>query len=257
MQPGAGVCGASGGKCISSPDTLQYDDIASLNRLYPITAANLAVFPGKVLTASHTVSIQGTISFRAGLGMQGVNVLAVPIDASGNPMPQYTVSFVSGAYFSGDHGNAVTGWNDANGAPLSQWGSENPAMQGFFDLSFMPLPPGLTSASYQITFEAIDPLFVLQMAVGPYSYGSPAPSGTLNPITVASPLRRSLADSRRQRSGLRRRRLPGRHFLRVRSAHAAGERPVGRPHQPGGADRLVQLSRSRQPRLHRGHHRRG
>ncbi|MFZ0394815.1 MAG: IPT/TIG domain-containing protein [Terracidiphilus sp.] len=186
MQPAAGVCGFSGGKCIFSPTTLQYDDIASLNRLYPVTAANLADFPGKVLTAAHTVSIQGTISFRAGTGMQGVNVVAVPIDGSGNPMPQYAASFVSGSLFSGDHGNAVTGWNGSNGTPLSQWGSEAPALQGFFDLRFIPLPPGVTAASYQVTFESVDPLFILQMAVGPYSYGSPAPSGTLNPITVPS-----------------------------------------------------------------------
>ena len=130
MQPAAGVCGFSGGKCIFSPTTLQYDDIASLNRLYPVTAANLADFPGKVLTAAHTVSIQGTISFRAGTGMQGVNVVAVPIDGSGNPMPQYAASFVSGSLFSGDHGNAVTGWNGSNGTPLSQWGSEDSRLAG-------------------------------------------------------------------------------------------------------------------------------
>ncbi len=184
MQPAAGVCGSSGGNCVFSPGTLQYDDIASLNRLYPITAANLSAFPGKVLTAANTVSIQGTITFRAGTGMQGVNVVAVPLDSSGNPMPQYAVSFVSGSLFSGDHGNAVTGWNNSSGTPLSQWGSEDPALQGAFDLRFMPLPPGVTSASFQVTFEAVDPLFILQMAVGPYTSGSPDPSGTLNPIAV-------------------------------------------------------------------------
>ena len=186
MQPAAGICGPSGGKCVSSPNTLQYDDIASLNRLYPITAANLASFPGKVLTAPNTASIQGTISFRAGSGMQGVNVVAVPIDPAGNPMPQFAVSGVSGSRFSGDHGNAVTGWDDSDGTPFSQWGSEDPAMQGFFELQFMPLPPGVTSASYQVTFEPIDPLFILQMSVGPYRSGSPSPSGTLNPIAVPS-----------------------------------------------------------------------
>lgn len=184
MQPATGVCGPSGGKCIFSPNTLQYDDIASLNRLYPITAANLAAFPGKRITAANTVSIQGTIAFRAGTGMQGINVVAVPLDGSGNPMPQFAVSAVSGSLFSGDHGTAVTGWNRPDGTPLSQWGSEDPALQGAFDLRYMPLPPGLTSASYQLTFETIDPLFILQMAVGPYTYGSPAPSGTLNPIPV-------------------------------------------------------------------------
>ena len=184
MQPAAGNCGPYGGNCISGMNTLQCDDIAALNRLYPITAANLPAFPGKMLTAPNTVSIQGTITFRAGSGMQGVNVVAVPLDPGGNPMPQYAVTAVSGSYFSGNHGNAVTGWNDSSGTPLSQWGSEDPGKQGLFDLDYIPLPPGVATASYQLTFEPIDPLFILQMSLGPYTSGPPSPSGTLNPVAV-------------------------------------------------------------------------
>ena len=58
MQPLSGVCGASGGICIPNPNVLRYDEIAALNRIYPITADNLAAFPGKQLTAANTVSIQ-------------------------------------------------------------------------------------------------------------------------------------------------------------------------------------------------------
>jgi hypothetical protein len=76
----------------------------------------------------------------------------------------------------------VTGWNDSNGVPLSKWGSNDPAMQGFFDLSDIPLPPGVTTASYELTFESIDPLYIYQEAVGPDALGSPNPSGTLNPL---------------------------------------------------------------------------
>ncbi len=97
MQPISGVCGSTGGDCIPEPSCLRSDDIAALNRLYPITAANLASFPGKQLTAANTVSIQGTISFQTGAGMQGVNVVARPLDANGNPLYQYTVTAVSGA----------------------------------------------------------------------------------------------------------------------------------------------------------------
>ena len=96
MHPMSGVCGGSGGVCIPNPDQLRYDDIAALNRIYPITASNLAAFPGKQITASNTVSIQGTISFRTGAGMQGVNVVVRPLDANGNPLYQYTVTSVSG-----------------------------------------------------------------------------------------------------------------------------------------------------------------
>ncbi len=186
MQPVSGLCGPGGGACIPNPNQLRYDDIAALNRIYPITAANLGNFPGKQITAAGTVSVQGTLSFRTGYGMQGVNVVARPLDENGNPLYQYTVTFVSGAYFGGNHGNPVTGWDDSNGSPLSMWGSTDAAMQGFFDLSGIPLPPGATSANYQITFEPVDPLYILENSVGPYAPGQVAPSGTLNPITLSN-----------------------------------------------------------------------
>jgi hypothetical protein len=186
MQPISGLCGASGGACIPNPSVLRWDDIAALNRLYPITAGNLASFPGKQLTASNTVSIQGTITFKTGAGMQGVNVVARPLDSSGNPLYQFTVSAVSGSSFNGNHGNPVTGFTDANNNLLTQWGSNDASTQGFFDLSGIPLPPGVTTANYQVTFEPINPLYIRTNSVGPYLDASPQPSGTLAPISVSS-----------------------------------------------------------------------
>src|SRR5580704_882427 len=184
MQPMSGTCGPAGGTCIPDPATLRFDDIAALNRIYPITTANLAGFPGKVLTAANTVSITGTIAFRTEAGMQGVNVVARPLDGNGNPLYQYTVTFVSGAYFNGNHGNPITGWTDSHGNRLSKWGSNDASLQGYFDLRYMPLPPGLATASYQATFETLDPLYTHGNAVGPYLDGSPEPSGTLAPLAV-------------------------------------------------------------------------
>ncbi len=186
MQPTNGICGPTGGICIPNPSTLRFDDIAALNRLYPITAQNLASFPGKILTSANTVSIQGTVSFRTGSGMQGVNVVARPLDANGNPLYQYAVTSVSGAFYSGNHGNPVTGTTDANGIPYSQWGSSDSSLQGSFDLSGIPLPPGVASASYQISFEPINPLYILQNSVGPYTVGQVVPSGTLSSLTLPS-----------------------------------------------------------------------
>jgi len=186
MEPLSGACGSSGGACIPNPTTVRFDDIAAVNRIYPITAANLANFPGKQLTAANTLSIQGTVSFRTGYGMQGVNVVARPRDANGNPLYQYTVTAVTGALFSGDHGNPITGFSDPSGNSLTMWGSNDPALQGSFDLSGIPLPPGMTSASYQVTLEAIDPLYILENSVGPYSQGQVLPSGTLNSITLSA-----------------------------------------------------------------------
>lgn len=184
MQPDSGVCGAAGGNCIPNPTVLRYDDIAALNRIYPITAQNLANFPGKKITAANTISIHGTITFRTGLGMQGVNVVARPLDANGNPLYQYTVTYVSGSCFSGNHGNPVTGFEDSNGNPLTMWGGNQAALQGSFDLSGMPLPPGMTTVNYTVTFEPVDPQYMLTSSVGPYLDGSPAPSGTLQAISV-------------------------------------------------------------------------
>jgi hypothetical protein len=184
MQPLSGTCSASGGACIPNPTSLRYDDIAALNRIYPITAANLASFPGKQITAANTVSIQGVITFRGGYGMQGVNVVARPLDANGNPLYQYTVTAVSGATFSGNHGNPVNGYTDSNGTPLTTWGSTDASVQGTFDLSGIPLPQGVSSASYEVTFEAINPLYIMNASVGPYADGQVTPSGTLPTLAV-------------------------------------------------------------------------
>ncbi len=186
MEPLSGACGASGGACIPDPTVLRYDNVAALNRIYPITAANLANFSGKQLTASNTISIQGDVTFRTGYGMQGVNVVARPLDANGNSLYQYTVTAVTGATFSGNHGNPVTGFSDASGNPLTMWGSNDPSLQGSFDLSGIPLPPGATVASYQVTFEAINPLYILENSVGPYTQGQVSPSGALNTITLSN-----------------------------------------------------------------------
>ena len=186
MQPLSGVCTQFGGDCIPDPNVLRYDDIAALSRIYPITAQNLAGFPGKQLTAANTISIQGTVTFRTGYSMQGVNVVARPLDANGNPLYQYTVSFVSGGYFNGNHGNPVNGFTDANGNLLTRWGSNDSTLQGYFDLSAMPLPPGITTANYEVTFEAINPLYILTDSVGPYLDGQPTPSGTLASISIPS-----------------------------------------------------------------------
>jgi hypothetical protein len=184
MQPGSGACNSSGGRCIPNLSTLQPDDVAELNRLYPVTADNQSALPGKLLTAANTVSISGVIRFRSGVGMQGVNVVAMPLGTNGNPMPQYAVTAVSGAQFRGDHGNPVTGWTDNAGVPLSQYGSTDPDLQGVFDLAYLPLPPGMTSADWQLTFEPIDPLYMWGSTVGPYNWGSPLPSGTLVPVKI-------------------------------------------------------------------------
>lgn len=183
MHPMERLCNAGGGTCMTDGTTLRTDDIAALNRLYPVTAANIGNFPGKVLTGSATISVRGTIQFVHGQGMQGVNVVLRPL-VNGVPDVRYTATAVSGAYFEGNVGNPVTGTTDAAGNPLNRFGSGDPSLEGSFDLSGVPLPPGVTSADYQLSFEPVNPLYTGALSVGPYTTGQVAPSGTLPAITL-------------------------------------------------------------------------
>lgn len=185
MHPIERLCNGGGGQCFSSPTQLRTDDIAALNRLYPVTAANIGSFPAKTITASATISVQGTIQFPDGQGMQGVNVVLQPL-VNGAPDLRYTASAVSGAYFQGNVGNSITGSTDANGDLLDRFGSDDTSLEGFFDLSGVPLPPGVTASQYQLTFEALNPLYTGNVSVGPYTNGQVAPSGTMPVVALGT-----------------------------------------------------------------------
>lgn len=185
MHPVEHLCNGGSGLCMPNPTQPRTDDVATLNRLYPVTPANISDFSGKVLTAPATISVQGTIQFPRGQGMQGVNVVLRPV-LSGVPDVRYTATAVSGVYFEGNAGNPVTGTTDAGGNPLNRFGSDDPALEGFFDLSGVPLPPGVTRADYQLTFEPINPLFTGAVSVGPYTTGQATPSGTMPVIDLGT-----------------------------------------------------------------------
>ena len=180
LHPIERLCNASGQSCMSNGTKLRLDDIAALNRTYPVTAANIGSFSGKKLTAANTISVQGRIQFKGGQGMQGVNAVLRPMIA-GTDLPdvRYTVTAVSGAYFQGNAGNLITGTTDASGNALNRYGSDDQTLEGFFDLSGVPLPPGATSANYQLTFEAVNSLDIGGASVGAYITGQVTPSGTM------------------------------------------------------------------------------
>jgi len=172
--------------CYSNPYRLAMDDVASVSRLYPVTVDNQSSFPGKQLFSAVTARIHGSVWFTDTQGnptqaMQGVNVVARWIDpSSGQPSRQYAAAAVSGFLFSGDAGNPVTGFYDALGDPLAEWGSNSPTLEGFFDLAGLEPPGG--STQYQLSVEPLDPTWSAQ--VGPYSPGPVAPSGLAQPIMV-------------------------------------------------------------------------
>ncbi|MGC2637012.1 MAG: IPT/TIG domain-containing protein [Acidobacteriaceae bacterium] len=183
MHPVEYLCNSGGGTCMPNETQLRTDDIAALNRLYPVTEANLGIWPGKTITALATISVQGTIAFATGQGMQGVNVVLQPL-VNGAPSEAYTVTAVSGVYFLGNVGNAITGTTDTQGNALNRFGGSNETLEGFFDLSGIPLPPGKTTSDYQLTFEAINPMYTGTASTGPYTTGQVTPSGTMPVITL-------------------------------------------------------------------------
>ncbi|MGA9041879.1 MAG: IPT/TIG domain-containing protein [Terriglobales bacterium] len=164
------------------------DDQAALSRLYPLTSQNQANFPGKQIFSAATTRIHGSVYFvnatgQAAQGMQGVNVVARWINpASGLPSGAYAAASVSGFLFSGNVGNTVTGFNDPTGLPYNSFGSNDPTLEGFFDLAGLQIPNGASSAQYQLTVEPLDP--VLSETVGPYGPWQVQPSGAIQPITV-------------------------------------------------------------------------
>jgi len=163
--------------CYSNPYQPKLDDQAAISRLYPASsmAANTARISGSVYFTNH--------SGQAAEGMQGVNVVARWIDpGTGQPSRATAAASVSGFLFAGNAGNIITGYNDVTGLPLNRYGSNDTTVEGFYDLGGLPIPNGANSAPYQLTVEAIDPLW--STPLGPYEPLQVEPSGTPSPITV-------------------------------------------------------------------------
>ncbi len=180
------LCYSNGG--LVNPYRPKMDDQAALARLYPVTAQNRNMFPGKLISAQATARIHGNVYFKnsngqPAQGMQGVNVVARWIDPStGLPSRAYAESSVSGFLFTGNAGNTISGFDDPTGQPFSRFGSTDPALEGFFDLSGLQIPTGSTSAQYQLSVEPIDP--ELSEDVGPYAPLQVQPSGSYAPTVV-------------------------------------------------------------------------
>lgn len=174
--------------CYPNADQPKMDDRASLSRLYPVTAQNQQNFPGKQIFSENTIRIHGSVRFVDSSGqpaqpMQGVNVVARWLDpTTGLPSRTYAAASVSGFPFRGYAGNPVNGFTDGNGQRFDMFGSDDTAVEGFFDLAGLEIPDGTTSTRYQLAVEALDPVWSLAME--PYDPSQVLPSGTAQPITV-------------------------------------------------------------------------
>lgn len=173
----------------ANASNLRMDDRAGISRLYPVTVQNLGQFPGKQILLDQTIRVHGSVYFSnvrgaQGQPMQGVNVMARLIDPStGKPSGRSVASSVSGFLFRGNAGNEISGFS-AGGQRFDAFGSADPLQQGFYDLAGLELPAGSATASYQISLEAVNPLYSGDGSVGPYRVGPVAPSGDLGTTTV-------------------------------------------------------------------------
>lgn len=176
--------------CFTAGDELKMDDRAALSSLYPVTGTNVGNFPDKQVFRDHTARVRGSVYFRghnggAGQPMQGVKVVARWIDpATGLPSHRYSVASVSGFRFRGNAGNPITGFTDNSGQRYDRFGSNDPALEGYFDLAGLEFPQGDTSTQYQISLESLDPACADFAAVGPYRGGQVAPSGMAAAVTL-------------------------------------------------------------------------
>lgn len=153
------------------------DDQAALVRLYPATTQS----------PTPTARIHGSVYFADATGavaqpMQGVNVVARLLDNTGTPSRRYVVTSVSGFAFHGNAGNVVNGLVDDNGLCYDRWGSDDPELEGFFDLGGLIVPQGQSLALYQLSVEPLNATW--SDGVLPYAFSQVAPSGQFAPVTV-------------------------------------------------------------------------
>jgi hypothetical protein len=162
--------------CYPNAAVPKMDDANALARLYP---SNVNPQPaGRIYGSVYFTDASGN----AVQPMQGVNVVARLIDGMGKPSRQYVVTSVSGFAFHGNAGNIINGYVDANGLRYDRWGSNDPALEGFFDLGQLAIPTGQTIAQYQLSVEALDAIWSL--GAEPYAPTQAAPSGLFAPVVV-------------------------------------------------------------------------
>ncbi|MCU1271614.1 MAG: putative lipoprotein [Acidobacteriaceae bacterium] len=171
------------------PARPKMDDQAALSRLYPVTPQNLANFPGKRVFSQVTARIHGSVYFAdtngaAAQPMQGVNVVARWIDpATNKPSGSAVATSISGFLFCGNAGNMISGFLDSTGQNFNRFGSGDTTLEGFFDLAGLQIPNGASSAQYQLSIEAVDPLWSTH--AGPYGSASQVqPSGSAQPLLI-------------------------------------------------------------------------
>ena len=171
MHPIDIVCGTYTYQCLPNPFTLRDDDKTALRLLYGVSA----------FVATNGAVLAGVLEFRDGSGMNGVNMVATRTSTLGyyGTEPWETTSAISGYIYRGANGNPVVG--ALTTFPALQ-GTTYPPYKGYWSMMNVPVIPGNAWNNVAVKTQALNPLYVGQYSIGPFTTGPVNPSGS--PMTT-------------------------------------------------------------------------
>ncbi len=173
MHPIDIICGPYTYQCMAQPFTLREDDLSALAELYMIGQGQAQA--GQTDTLFNASEVAGRLLFPNGQGMQGVNVLGRRQQQYWNvPEAWYTVSSVSGERFRRTNGNPVTGVDTSMAGSM---GETSDYYEGWYEFGRVPLISGDWQFIIYET-EPVNPLYVGEYSVGPYTENQVTPSGS-------------------------------------------------------------------------------
>ncbi len=167
MHPMDIVCGTYTYQCMVNPFTLRDDDKSALRWLYGTSYYNL----------NNGQLLEGALYFPNGQGMNGVNMVAVRQSLVGTYGFEgwETASSVSGSQFRNNSGNPVSGYPST--FPAVQGKVDN-FYKGFFAIWNVPVVDNAPWDNVYVTTQAVNPLYIGNYSVGPFSSGAVLPSGS-------------------------------------------------------------------------------
>ncbi len=168
MHPIDIICGSYSYQCLPNPFTLRDDDKTSVRLLYDVS----------IYQPTDGEFLGGFLYFPTGQGMAGVNMVSRRESYYGTlqGMESWeTNSSVSGFAFTQRNGNPVTG--PVSGFPAVQGGNAA-STEAYWVLPDVPVIDGAPWDNVYVSMQPINPLYVGQYAVGPFSSGPITPSGT-------------------------------------------------------------------------------
>ena len=175
MHPIDIICGPYTYQCLPQPFTPRMDDVSGMSLLYFIDQGQAG--PGKTDSLLNANRIAGHINFPNGQGMQGVNIVGRRLDQY-MPLSQTeqweSVSSVSGYPFRQNNGNPVTGTDSSMAGSMGVWAY---FCEGWYQFSRVDMLPGTWQHIFVET-QPVNPLYVGEYSVGPYTENTVVPSGT-------------------------------------------------------------------------------